>query len=244
VGTYDLSTYLIATPAGHILVNSGLAETVPQIQSGIERLGFKLSDVKILTATHGHFDHVAGMAELKRLTGARLMVSAPDAELLESGGKADFRFGNDPTASFEPVKVDRRLKDGEQIRLGGFAMTAHLHPGHTKGATSFTFTIRENGGQRRAGIMNLPSINPGVRLGGMPGFADIKEAYARTFEAQKKLTIEIFLASHASQFEMHEKYHEGDAYDANRFVDPNGFQAAVQRLETAYRNKLALEAVR
>src|SRR5438105_15605119 len=85
VGTYDLSTYLITTPAGHILINTGLAQTVPQIQSGVEALGFKLSDVKILTATHGHFDHVAGLAELKRLTGARVMMSVDDADLLQSG---------------------------------------------------------------------------------------------------------------------------------------------------------------
>src|SRR5579883_2105414 len=119
VGTWDLSTYLITTPQGHILINTGLAETVPQIRAGIEQLGFKLSDVKILTATHGHFDHVAGLAELKRLTGAQVVISEPDAELLESGGKADFRFGDDPTARFEPVHVDRRLKNGDRIELGG-----------------------------------------------------------------------------------------------------------------------------
>src|SRR5215813_10879411 len=100
VGTYDLSTYLIVTPQGNILINTGLAETVPQIKAGIEKLGFKFSDTKILTATHGHFDHVAGMAELKRETGAQLIISAPDVELLESGGKADFRFGDTPSARF------------------------------------------------------------------------------------------------------------------------------------------------
>src|ERR1700722_17078406 len=81
VGTWDLSTYLITTPQGNILVNTGLAETVPQIKANVEQLGFKLSDTKILTATHGHFDHVAGMAELKRLTGAKLIISAPDVTL-------------------------------------------------------------------------------------------------------------------------------------------------------------------
>jgi len=83
VGTYDLSTYLITTPEGHILSNTGLASTVPQIKSGVEQLGFKFSDVKVLTATHGHFDHVAGLAELKRMTGAQVMMSERDAELLE-----------------------------------------------------------------------------------------------------------------------------------------------------------------
>src|ERR1700681_1454789 len=89
VGTYDLSSYLITTPAGHILVNTALAQTIPRIKAGIEQLGFKLSDVKILTATHGHFDHVAGLAQLKQMTGARVVMSEQDAELLESGGKTD-----------------------------------------------------------------------------------------------------------------------------------------------------------
>lgn len=104
VGTYDLSTYLITTPEGHILINTGLASTLPQIKSGVELLGFKLSDVKVLTATHGHFDHVAGLAELKRMTGAQVMMSEGDADLLESGGTSDFRFGDDPAARFEPAR--------------------------------------------------------------------------------------------------------------------------------------------
>jgi metallo-beta-lactamase class B len=119
VGTYDLSSYLITTPQGHILINTGLLQTVPEIKAGIEQLGFKLADVKILTATHGHFDHVAGLAELKRMTGARVMMSEQDAELLESGAKSDFRFGDNPAARFEPVTVDRRLKNGDRIELGG-----------------------------------------------------------------------------------------------------------------------------
>ena len=115
VGTYDLSTYLITTPEGNILINSGLAETVPLIKAGVEQLGFKMSDTKILLATHGHFDHVAGMAALKKMTGAKMVMSEQDAELLESGGKVDFRFGDSPEARFTPVTVDRKLKDGDKI---------------------------------------------------------------------------------------------------------------------------------
>src|SRR6185503_17831690 len=135
VGSYDLSTYLITTPEGNILVNTGVGDTAKQIKASVERLGFKLTDTKILTLTHGHFDHVAGMAELKRMTGARLLVSQGDKELLESGGAADFRFGDAPDARLEPVKVDQTFKDGEKISLGGTELTAHHHPGHTKGAT-------------------------------------------------------------------------------------------------------------
>ncbi len=244
VGTWDLSTYLITTPQGHILINTGLAETVPQIQAGIEQLGFKLSEVKILTATHGHFDHVAGLAELQRLTHAQVVMSEPDADLLETGGKSDFRFGDDPAARFEPVHVDRLLKNGARIELGGIVLTAHLHSGHTKGATSFTFDVREAGKTYHVGIMNMGSINPGVRVSGMPKFPDIREAYARTFHDQKETKIDIFLASHASQFDLHKKYTPGDPYRPDRFVDPAGFQSAVARLEKAYRDQLAKEQSR
>jgi metallo-beta-lactamase class B len=241
VGTYDLSTYLITTPQGHILINTGLPETVPQIKAGVEQLGFKMSDIKILTATHGHFDHVAGLAGLKKMTGAQLVMSEQDAELLESGGKTDFRWGDDPQARFEPVKVDQRLKDGDKISLGGVVLAVHHHPGHTKGATSFILDVREGNKTYRVGIMNMGSINPGVKVSGMPKYSTITRDYARTFHDQKEMKIDVFLASHAAQFRMHEKYKPGDAYNPERFVDPQGYRAAVERLEKIYQDQLAKE---
>jgi len=241
VGTYDLSTYLITTDAGHILINTGFVETVPQIVEGIEKLGFKPSDVKILLATHAHIDHVAGFAQLKKVTGAQMWMSEADAVLLEDGGASDFRFGDGRTQSFEPVRVDRRLKDQDTIALGGVTLTAHHHPGHTKGATSFTLTVGENGRDYRVVIANLGSINPGVTVAGMPKYPAITDDYARTFAAQKALPVDVFLASHAAQFGMHDKYKPGDAYDPNRFVDPAGYRAAVERLEGVYREQLARE---
>jgi len=241
VGTYDLSTYLITTDAGHILINTGFAETVPEIKKGVEQLGFDFDDVEILTATHAHGDHVAGLAELKRLTGAQMMMSEADAVLLEDGGVSDFRFGDGRTPSFDAVKVDRRLKDQDTIALGGVTLTAHHHPGHTKGAMSFTLTVREGGRDYRVVIANMGSINPGVTVAGMPKYPTIGDDYARTFAAQKALPVDVFLASHASQFGMHEKYKPGDAYDPNRFVDMEGYLAAVERLEKIYLEQLARE---
>src|SRR6185312_15818962 len=183
VGTWDLSSYLIVTPQGNMLINSGLADSVPMIRANVESPGFKFSDIKLITATHGHYDHVAGLAEIKRLTGAKLLIEEEDAPLLESGGKADFRFGNDQAAHFEPVHVDRRLADGATIALGGTELTLHHHPGHTRGASSFTFTVHDGAGSAacdyRVIIANMPSINAGVKLTGMPGFPDIAQAYAR-----------------------------------------------------------------
>jgi metallo-beta-lactamase class B len=241
VGTYDLSTYLITTDAGHILINTGFAETVPEIKKGVEQLGFDFDDVEILLATHAHGDHVAGLAELKRQTGARMLMSTADAVLLEDGGVSDFRFGDGRTPSFEAVQVDRRLDDQDTIELGGVTLTAHHHPGHTKGATSFTLTVRDGGRDYRVVIANMGSINPGVTVSGMPNYPTIGDDYARTFAAQKALPVDVFLASHASQFGMHEKYKPGDPYDANRFVDPAGYRAAVERLEKTYLEQLARE---
>ena len=241
VGSYDLSTYLVTTPQGHILVNTGVGDTTQQIKASVEQLGFKMADVKLLTATHGHWDHVAGMAALKKMTGAALVVSEPEKELLESGGKADFRFGSVEGSWFEPVKVDRTFKDGGTVSLGGTVLTAHLHPGHTKGATSFTTEVRENGKTYRVVIANLGSINPGVTVTGMATYPGIQQDYARTFASQKAMTIDVFLASHASQFRMHEKYKVGDAYNPERFVDPKGFVDAVVRLEKAYLDQVVKE---
>jgi metallo-beta-lactamase class B len=241
VGSYDLSTYLITTPQGHILINTGVGDTANEIKASVEQLGFKLADTKILTATHGHFDHVAGLAALKRMTGARLVVSAGDKDLLESGGAADFRFGDTPGARFEPVKVDQTFKDGDDISLGGTVLTAHHHPGHTKGATSFTVNVQEAGKTYRVIIANMGSINPGVTVSGMAKYPGIAQDYARTFRAQKDMSIDIWLASHAAQFRMHEKYKPGDAFNPERFVDPAGFRAAVQQLEKTYLDQLARE---
>lgn len=241
VGTYDLSTYLIATDAGHLLINTGFEDTVPLIVEGVEQLGFKMTDVKILLATHAHGDHVAGLAELKRLTGAQMWMSEADAVLLEDGGISDFRFGDGRTPSFAAVEVDRRLKGQDTIALGGVTLTAHHHPGHTKGATSFTLTVSEGGRDYRVIIANMGSINPGVTVSGMPSYPTIGDDYARTFAAQKALGVDVFLASHAAQFRMHEKYEPGDPYDPDRFVDPDGYRAAVERLEGLYREQLARE---
>ena len=241
VGSYDLSTYLITTPQGNILINTGVGDTAKQIKASVEQLGFKLADTKILTATHGHFDHVAGIAELKRLTGAKVVVSEPDKALLESGGAADFRFGDTPGARFEAVKVDQTFKDNDTIALGGTELTTHLHPGHTKGATSFTVNVQEAGKTYRVIIANMGSINPGVTVSGMPKYPGIAQDYARTFRAQKDMAIDIWLSSHASQFRMHEKYKPGDAFNPQRFVDPAGFKAAVQQLEKTYQEQLARE---
>ena len=231
VGTYDLSTYLITTDAGHILINTGFAETVPEIKKGVEQLGFEFDDVEILLATHAHGDHVAGLAELKRLTGAQHDDVRGRRRAARGRRRQRLSFRRPPKSELRGREGRSAAERSGHVALGGVTITAHHHPGHTKGATSFTLTVREGGRDYRVVIANMGSINPGVTVSGMPKYPTIGDDYARTFAAQKALPVDVFLASHAAQFGMHEKYKPGDAYDPNRFVDPQGYLAAVERLE-------------
>jgi metallo-beta-lactamase class B len=158
VGSRDLASYLITTNEGHILINSSLEESVPLIRASVEKLGFKFSDVKVLLISHAHSDHCAGSAEIKKLTGATYMVMEGDVPAVESGGApkklADF-------LQFPPAKVDRVLKDGDEVRLGDAVLVAHLTPGHTRGCTTWTMQVRDSGKLLNAVIIGSPNVNPG-----------------------------------------------------------------------------------
>jgi metallo-beta-lactamase class B len=232
VGDNDLASYLVVTPEGDILINTGFAYSVPEIQSRVRALGFRLKDIKILLVTHAHSDHAAGEAKMKKLTGAKMLAMREEVELLETGGKTDYLFGS--SGWFPPVKVDRALEDGEKIELGGFIITAYLHPGHTKGSTSFAMEIAEAGKTYRVLIANLGNINEGTVLLDNPKYPNIIQDYARTFQAQKELPCDIFLTSHAGQFGLLSKWRPSDVYDPNRFVDPAGYIRAVERTESLY----------
>lgn len=241
VGTYDLAVYLITTSAGNILINTGVNDSTAAIRSNIEALGFKFSDIKLLLATHGHWDHVGAMAEIKRLTGARMLMHEGDADLLESGGGQDYRFPQGRGTIYEPVKVDQRLKEGDKVRLGDTELTVLHHPGHTKGATSFTYTVRDGGRSYNVLIVNMGSINPGVQVSFMPGFPEIMKAYLSTLQRQKQLKPEIWVSSHGGHFNLHQKYKPGDPYDPKRFVDPDGYQAKIQFYEKLFGAQLHKE---
>lgn len=240
VGTYDLACFLITTPKGNILINTGLDGSVPMIRTSIESLGFKFADTKILLTTQAHNDHVAGMAEMKRLTHARLLATEGDAPVLEDGGKSD-PLWTTPEYRFAPVKVDEKIKDGQKISLGGTDLVVYYHPGHTRGSASYGLTITENGRNYRVLIANMGSINPGTILIGNKKYPQIADDYARTFREQKKLECDIFLSSHASQYGLHDKWKPGQAYNPNTFLDSEGYKAAVGRAEAAYLEWLAKE---
>ena len=244
VGTYDLAVYLITTSNGHILINTGLEDSVPMIRANIESLGFSLDDIRLLLSTHAHFDHVAGMAEIKRLTGAKMLMHEGDVGMLEDGGNSDFRFPEGRGEMYEPVTVDERLQDGDTIRLGDTELTVLNHAGHTKGSTSFTFQTEDDERTYSVLIVNMGTINRNrVRLLDAPAYPNVVDAYADTFDSQKRLagTFDVWVSSHAGHFGLHDKYEPGDAYDPNRFVDPEGYLERIQRYERLYLDQLDRE---
>ena len=232
VGTYDLGVFLLTSDEGHMLINTGLEDSAPLIKQSIEDLGFEYEDVKVLLTMQAHFDHVAAMATVQKETGAQVWATAEDAKLLESGGAVDYLFG--PKPSFAPVRVDRRIQDGEVLKLGDLEVTVILTPGHTFGSSSYSVTIEEGGESYNVLIANMNSVNPGTKFAGNEKYPNIVEDYTRGFEVQKGLDVDIWVAAHASQYGMHDKYSPGDDYDPERFVDPQGYEEAVAEYEERF----------
>ena len=241
VGPNDLACFLITSPQGHILINTGLASSVPQIRRSIEQLGFRVEDVKTLLTMQAHYDHVAGMAELQKLTGAQMYATEPDAVLLEDGGRSDYLFGQEQKFHFAPVKVARKLKHGEKIQLGGNVLTVHLHPGHTKGSSSYAMDVAEQGKTYRVLFANMGTINPGTKLVGNTQYPKIADDYTLTYARQNQLSCDVFLSAHGSQYGLRSKHKAEAPYDPARFVDPDGYKKAVASAEKNFRELLAAE---
>jgi metallo-beta-lactamase class B len=239
VGTYDLGVFLITSDAGHILINTGLANSTPLIRANIESQGFRLEDVKILLTMQAHGDHTEALAEIKQITGAQMWATADDARVLEDGGFSDAHFGG--SQSFEPVDVDKIIADGDVIELGDIRLRVYEHPGHTEGSSSYAMRVRENGRDYDVVIANMGTINPGKRLVVDPTYPGVADDFAKTFRSQKAMDVDVWVAAHGSQYGLHEKYQPGQAYDPDTFVDPDGFRAAVERLEQLYLDQLAAE---
>ncbi len=178
VGSKGLANYLITTPQGHILINSDLEANVPMIRNSVEKLGFKFSDVKILLISHAHWDHDAGSSTIKKLTGAKYMVMDADVSVVESGGKSDFQYGKTPSSLYPATKVDRVLHDGDQVTLGDAVLVAHLTPGHTKGCTTWTMVVKENGKTFNVVIVGSPNVNDGYKLVGNAQYPTIAQDFS------------------------------------------------------------------
>jgi metallo-beta-lactamase class B len=220
VGASDITSYLIATPQGLILLDGGFAETVPQITSNIAALGFKLGDVKLLLNSHAHFDHAGGLAAL-----------------MAAGGKGDFAFGDRLT--FEPVHADRLFQDGDQVELGGVVMTAHLTPGHTKGCTTWTMRVTEAG--KPYDVVFVCSLSsPGYQLVDNTRYAGIVADYLHSFAVMKSLPCDVFLGAHGLFFGLTDKIARLQRRaPGNPFIDPQGYRRYLADSEQGFRQKLA-----
>jgi len=239
VGSRGLASYLITTPQGHVLINSNLESSPPQIRDSVEKLGFHFSDVKILLISHAHWDHDAGSAQIKKLTGAQYMVMDADVPVVESGGKADFQYGNSPANLYPPTKVDRVLHDGDEVRLGDVVLTAHLTPGHTKGCTTWTLKANDAGKSYNVVIVGSPNVNPGYKLVNNPQYPQIAADYEKMFRVLKQLPCDIFLGAHGSYYNMEAKFAKLKSGGANPFIDPEGYQRLVTEKEQEFRSELA-----
>jgi metallo-beta-lactamase class B len=242
VGAIGVSSYLITTVEGNILLDTGFDDTVPIIQRSVEQLGFRLADIKIILSSHAHVDHVGGHARMKQLTGARIYASAADARTLASGGADDFLQWPRETLLFAPVEVDRIVADGDKVTLGGVTLTAHLTPGHTRGATTWTMDVVDEGVTRHVVFFSSASINPGTRLLNNPLYPDFVSDFERTFATLRALPCDIFFAPHAGQFAMAEKFERLERSEKpNPFIDPAGWKSLVAAAEKAFRDQLAIE---
>lgn len=239
VGDKDLASYLIATPQGHILINSNLEKSVPMIRASVEKLGFKFTDVKILLISHAHFDHNAGSAAIKKLTGAKYLVMEGDVAVVESGGKRDFQYGNEPSMLYPPTKVDQVLHDGEEVKLGGTVLVGHLTPGHTRGCTTYTMKVKEQGKTYNVVIIGSPNVNPGYKLVNNSVYPSMAADFERTFRVLKALPVDIFLGAHGGYFDLETKYPKLEKNGFAAFIDPEGYAEYVADREQAFRTELA-----
>jgi metallo-beta-lactamase class B len=242
VGASDLTSFLITSPRGHILLDGGLPQTAPQIERNVAALGFNMKDVKLLLNSHAHFDHAGGLAELKRISGARMIASRQDAPALMDGDKDDFAWPG--TVSFPSVHVDRIVADGESLTLGEIAMTAHLTPGHTKGCTTWTMPVSD-GGKTYAAVFVCSTSVPGYQLIGNRKYPNIVANYEQTFRALRSLPCDVFLASHGAFFDLSAKHRALErGVKPNPFIDPDGYRSFIDGTEHEFRRRLSEQAAK
>jgi metallo-beta-lactamase class B len=228
VGTATLNSYLVTTPQGHIVINSNYEDTVPLLRASIEKLGFKLADIKIILGSHAHPDHQQADALLKEQSGgAMVMAMEQDIPALTSmkapSGKA--------------YSADRVLKDGEQVSLGGTTLTAHLTPGHTRGCTTWTTRVAD-GGRTYNVLIACGGLQQGAQLVNNKNYPEIAEDFARSIKTFKSLPADVFLGAHSWFFDLAGKHKKlGSA--TNPYVDPAGYKAWVDNMEKTYNTTLA-----
>lgn len=237
VGTTELGVFLITTGDGHILLDPGFEETVPLLRDSMAALGFAYEDIRLLLTSQAHFDHAAGLARIKQETGARVEAMEADAAVLESGGRNDFRFGDELT--FPPVAVDRVLQDGDVVEQGGVRLLARHTPGHTKGATTFVTTVLDTGRAHQMVFATSTTINAGTSLVGNPRYPGIVSDWQRTYAILDTLVGDVWVSAHTSVFDMRGKFARIGTGASNPYVDPAGFRRFVADGRARFASTLA-----
>lgn len=242
VGASDIASYAIDTGDGLILIDGGYTETAPQILANLRTLGFEPNDVRILLNTHAHFDHAAGLAEIKAATGAQLFASTADAAQLRVGGRGDFYLRD--FFRYPPVEVDRELRDGEPVSLGSVTLTPHLTPGHTKGCTSWTFPVTMQDGSVKQALIICSLSTLSFQLVDNPDYPNIAEDYARTYETLNALPCDVFLGAHGRWFDLPGRRASIAAGNANAFVAPEACRTFLNESQRAFEQELARQSAR
>jgi metallo-beta-lactamase class B len=241
VGTRGLGVYLIQSSAGLALIGGAMPPSTPLIRASIATLGFKLTDVRLLLVSHAHVDHVGTLAELKKLTGAEVVATAADAELLRSGGNADYLFATRPRFHFAPVTPDRIVADGQVVTFGDARFIAHATPGHTRGCTTWEMHVLDGGHDYDVVFLDGTSVNPGTRLARHPSYPGIASDYRATFGKLAALRPDIFLAYHAEAFELDRKAALAASSGTQAWVDPTGYQRRVASSKATFETILGNE---
>ncbi len=229
VGLSGVSSFLIATPEGSFVLDGTFKESATQVARNIAALGFRMSDVKYLLNSHVHNDHAGGLAELKRLSGARMVASAADGRWLQQGGP-----------EVPPVVVDRTIGDGETLQLGGTTLTARITPGHTPGCTTWTMTTLEHGEAHQVVFYcGTATVDTGRIAGSKARYPGVVADYERSFRILRELPCDVFLHDHPDQFDMLRKRKQMKAGAPNPFVDPTALRRHVDESEREFRAELA-----
>ncbi|HLH04211.1 MAG TPA: subclass B3 metallo-beta-lactamase [Bryobacteraceae bacterium] len=237
VGASGVSSFLITTPQGDILLDGGFSETAPQIERNIAKLGFKITDVKYLLNSHAHYDHAGGLAELKRASHAQFVASRGDAGTLSSGHQQSFGPGQSDS-HFPAVHVDRIISDGETVSLGGVTLTAHVTPGHIKGCTTWSMPVSDGG--RTYQVVFACSLSvAGNLLVNNPKYPNIVADYEASFAKMRALPCDVFLGAHPGFFSLDEKYKRMRPGAPNPFIKPGELRAFVDEAQQDFEQQLA-----
>ena len=244
VGANDVAAFLLTGPEGHVLIDGGYPGTPPMIMASIARLGFDIKDVEVLLNSEPHLDHAGGLAELQKASGAKLWASNASAEAIASGGMDDIFLGPFSFLTYLPIfrypaaRVDHRFRDGDTIRLGPIAVTAHITPGHTPGCTTWSFPVHDGGRELRVVHRCSLTLPPSLSLGEYP---EVRAAFEYTFRVLRSMPVDIWVTAHAREFGRYRKFREREGVrdPVAPFIDREGYLRSIDSAEMRFRKLIA-----